>query len=238
MVIFPSVDIRDGKCVQLQQGDFARQTVYSGSPVDVASRYARQGFRFIHVTDLNGAESGQPVHTGILGRIAEIPSLKVQGGGGVRSLRSLERVQSTGIDRVVLGSIAVSQPEVVYQWIEMYGPGRLAIAIDVKDDGVVTNGWRASTDQTPESIIERYAHRGVRRFVCTDVSREGMRSGPSLALYGRLRQEYPTAELVASGGISGIDDVVRLDELGMFGAVIGTALLDRSIDVRELKEFL
>ncbi len=237
MLIFPAIDIRNGRCVRLRQGRFDHETVYADSPQEVAWEFARMGFRHLHVVDLDGARTGRPVNTGIVRDIAAIRSLQVQVGGGLRSEEAVRSMLETGVGRVILGSVALQQQESVQRWIAEIGPGRFALAADVRDGRIASHGWGATSDVTVETVMRSYLGKGLTRVICTDISRDGMMTGPSFGLYERLLRIFPEAELIASGGVSSMEDIRRLEALGVYGAIVGTAIYDGSIEPRELVPF-
>jgi len=237
MLIYPAIDIRDGKCVRLRQGNFDHETVWAASPLEVARGYADAGFRHLHIVDLDGARSGRLVNTRIIEQIAALPTVRIQVGGGIRSKNDMSVLLAAGVDRVILGSIALQRQEDVLEWLTDFRSEQIAFAVDIDGNTLAAHGWTDRTDVTPESFLRPLIGAGYERFICTDIARDGMKSGPALHLYERLMSEFPSMELVASGGIATIDNVQQLDSAGVFGTMVGTALLDGSIPADVLKSW-
>jgi phosphoribosylformimino-5-aminoimidazole carboxamide ribotide isomerase len=235
MLIYPAIDIRDGKCVRLRQGNFDLEMVWADSPLEVARLYAEAGFRNLHVVDLDGARSGRLVNTHIIEQIAALASVRIQVGGGIRSRNDITTLLTCGVDRVILGSIALHQREDVLEWLSDLRSEQVAFAVDIDGGTLAAHGWTDTTDVTPESFLRSFIAAGYSRFICTDIARDGMKSGPALPLYERLLSEFPSLELVASGGVASIEDVRQLHSSGVFGTIVGTALLDGSIPAAVLK---
>ena len=237
MLIYPAIDIRDGKCVRLRQGNFDLEKVWADSPLEVARMYADAGFRHLHIVDLDGARSGRLVNTRIIERIAALASVRIQVGGGIRSKNDITTILTCGVDRVILGSIALQRREDVLEWLSDLRSAQVAFAVDIDGGTLAAHGWTDSTDVTPESFLRSFISAGYSRFICTDIARDGMKSGPAIPLYTRLLSEFPSLELVASGGVASIDDVRQLHSAGVFGTIVGTALLDGSIAATALKSW-
>lgn len=237
MLIYPAIDIKDGRCVRLRQGVFDRQTVYAESPSDVAQQYANADFRHVHIVDLDGARAGRPVNIDVIRQIVSIPTLRVQVGGGIRAFEAVEQLLDAGAERVILGSIALEREDEVRAWMLRVGPERIAFAVDLRDGLLASNGWDRTTSVSADDFIRRYIDAGGSRFICTDISRDGMMTGPAFNLYDRLLQQFPSIQLVASGGVSSLADIEQLLALGVFGTIVGTALYDGSINLASLKQW-
>jgi phosphoribosylformimino-5-aminoimidazole carboxamide ribotide isomerase len=237
MLIYPAIDIQNGKCVRLKQGQFDRQKVYADDPVDVARGFAEAGFSSLHVVDLDGARTGRLVNTETIQRIVSVPSLSIQVGGGIRTMEAVTTLFDIGVTRVILGSVALREREAVQSWMSQIGPNRLAFAVDARNGFLAADGWTDATTVSADTFIDEYQERGAARFICTDISRDGMMQGPSDAWYAQLLRTFPSIELVASGGVSSLDDLTRLRSLGVYGAIVGTALLDGSLALSALKDF-
>ncbi len=243
MNVIPAIDLRAGQCVRLYQGDFDQQTTYNKEPVSLAQEYVAMGFDELHIVDLDGAESGQQKNQKIIREVVEKSDLTIQLGGGIRTEFQIESWFSTGIARVVIGSLAVTQPYRVRNWLANYGPEKIVLALDVNvdEDGVprvATHGWRKTQDVTLWECIDRYVPAGLRHLLCTDISRDGAMTGPNLGLYTELINKYPGIKLQASGGVHDIDDLTALRKIGARAAITGRALLDGKITAKEIGTFL
>jgi len=243
MNVIPAIDLRQGQCVRLLQGDFDRQTNYSNDPVALADSYRATGFSDLHIVDLDGALSGQQENQQIIHRIVKGSGLAVQIGGGIRTQVQLESWLDAGVARVVIGSLAVIRPRLVSEWLDTYGPGRIVLALDVTLDEagtpqLATHGWTRSGDTTLWQCIDTYLNVGLRHVLCTDISKDGAMTGPNIELYTQLLEEYPRLQLQASGGVRDIDDLKALKCIGVPAAISGRALLDGKINTEELTSFL
>jgi phosphoribosylformimino-5-aminoimidazole carboxamide ribotide isomerase len=222
MEIIPAIDMQDGRCVRLYQGDFQRVTVYDDDPVAVARRWVAQGAPRLHLVDLDGARSGHPVHTDIIRAIVQSVDAPVQLGGGMRSIAAVERALELGVQRVILGTAAVHDPELIRQLVQQFGDA-IAIAVDARNDMAATAGWTETAAISAIDLVERMAALGVRRVIYTDIARDGTLSEPNIATTRALVRPGGPA-IVASGGISTIDHLRRLAEVGVEGAIVGRAL--------------
>lgn len=243
MKIVPAIDMKDGRCVRLFQGDFARETRYSDDPVSVAHRYARMGFRYLHVVDLDGARTGEQRNRALVRRIVDETALDVQLGGGIRNRETLEDWFAAGVRRAVVGSVAVTDAARVRGWLEDCGADRIVLALDCRlDDAgtpwLATHGWIRDSRTSLWDCVDGYRDAGLRHVLCTDVGRDGALTGPSLSLYGEFRRRYPDIELQASGGVRHMNDLVELGNAGAAAAVTGRALLDGRIGASEVSSFL
>lgn len=242
MELIPAIDLRNGRCVRLLRGDFDRETRYEVDPVELAARYRELGARWLHVVDLDGAAAGEPGNLAVVDAIREASGLKIQFGGGVRSREVLERVLGF-VDRVVIGSLAVTQPERTAEWLVEVGPERLTLALDVRlgADGtpfVATHGWTRASELTLEQAIAVYLPAGLRHVLCTDIERDGAMSGPNVALYRDCVVRWPSLAMQASGGVRDGADLAALAEAGVAAAVSGKALLEGKLSDKELRSFL
>lgn len=232
--IYPAIDIRGGKCVRLVQGDYNRETVYRDNPVEAALEWEQQGAEWIHLVDLDGAKAGEPVNDRIIADIAAGVKIPVQVGGGIRTLDSVRRLLDAGVSRVIIGTAAIENRSFVYELLDKYGE-QTAIGIDARDGYVATRGWLETSEVKAEDLARELAERGARTFIFTDISRDGMMSGPNVEAIVRLAQ-VSGQEVIASGGVSAIDDLVRLAaerDRGVAGAIVGKALYTGSIDLGE-----
>jgi phosphoribosylformimino-5-aminoimidazole carboxamide ribotide isomerase len=234
MLIFPAIDIYDGKCVRLRQGDYAQQTIYADSPVEPARQFSDAGFHFLHVVDLEGAKEKRLVNVESVRRILEIPGISVEIGGGIRTTDDVQRLLDLGVSRVVVGSIAVQQPDLAEIWLNRFGADRIVIGIDVKQNSVAISGWLEDGGLDPVACIGDFIRRGASTFICTDISRDGMLSGTDSNFYKRLTSAFPKAAIIASGGIATMADIHALPPTGVAGVVVGKSLYEGTITLKEL----
>lgn len=232
MEVIPAIDLRGGRCVRLYQGDYAQETVYSDDPVEVALRWQEMGAARLHVVDLDGAAQGEPVNLGVIESIARSLEAPIQVGGGIRDMGAVEKAWGIGVGRVVLGTSAVGNPELVESACRRFGPDALIVGVDARDGLVATRGWRESSDVTAIDLVSRMAALGVRRFVYTDISRDGTMTEPNFQAIEELMKSAGAA-VIASGGVSTIAHIRRLAALGVEGAIVGKALYEGAIDLRE-----
>jgi phosphoribosylformimino-5-aminoimidazole carboxamide ribotide isomerase len=231
VILYPAVDIRGGRCVRLIEGDFNRETVYDADPAHAARRWAEAGAAWLHVVDLDGAKSGKPVNTEAIAGIRAAVDVPIQLGGGLRSIGDLEGAFSLGINRANLGSVALSDPELVREAVSRWGAA-IAIALDARDGKLATDGWLAQTDSDAIEVAKHFAEIGVRHFIATDISRDGTMTGPNLESL-RVLIEAVDANVIVSGGISSLDDIHAAAAAGASGAIVGRALYDGRIELRE-----
>jgi phosphoribosylformimino-5-aminoimidazole carboxamide ribotide isomerase len=241
--VIPAIDLKDGRCVRLYQGDFARETHYSDDPLEVARRYREMGFDHLHVVDLDGALSGEQRHRGVVSKIADEAQLRLQIGGGIRSRDSVAEWLEAGAGRCVIGSLAVTQPHIVAEWFREFGAERLVLALDVRTEAntppvLATHGWKTTTSLTLWDCVDGYAGCGLRHVLCTDIGKDGALTGPNTSLYSEFLQRYPKIELQASGGVRDRADLEALRNLGCAAAITGRALLDGRISAEDVSPFL
>jgi phosphoribosylformimino-5-aminoimidazole carboxamide ribotide isomerase len=242
MELIPAIDIRNGRCVRLLHGDFDKETVYDANPIDLAQSYHSVGAGWLHVVDLDGAKCGRPVNLGLIRTMTEKSGMKVQLGGGIRDAESL-RLALDVAHRVVLGSLAVSQPELVKEWIRAYGAERFTLGFDVRIDDhevprLTTHGWTKESDLSIDRAIESFEPVGIRHVLCTDVSRDGALTGPNDELYARCVAQWPRIAFQASGGVRHRGDLESLAALGVSAAISGKALLEGTLTTEEARPFL
>ncbi len=235
--VYPAIDVRAGRVVRLQQGDYDRETRYADDPLTVGRAYRAQGATWLHLVDLDAARSGGYGQLGVLRKLADA-GLQVQTGGGVRTRDDVVSIFDAGAARVIVGSLAVTEPELVQGWLREFGSERLTIALDAREEAdgswsLPTHGWTAASGQALADLVQRYADGGLRHLLCTDISRDGMLAGPNLALYQQLRTLVPEVQLQASGGARDLVDVVAAREAGCAGIVLGKALLDGRLSLAE-----
>lgn len=234
--IIPAIDIINGHCVRLSQGDYQRITDYSESPAAMAEKFEALGFKRLHVVDLDGARSGKVINIKALKEITSRTNLIVDFGGGIKSEEDLKNVFEAGASAVSIGSIAVSDPDIVSLWADSFGAEKFIISADVRDNIVRTNGWTENSGITLNQLISRYWNKNIRRVLCTDISRDGMLCGSNIELYKTIMEQFPACKLIASGGISSLDDIKKLDEAKIPAVVIGKAIYEQQINLEELAQ--
>lgn len=234
MKIFPAIDLFDAKVVRLIKGDYKRMTVYGDDPLQIAKDFEKQGAAFLHLVDLEGARDGGTPNLDCVRSIVRGTGLFCEIGGGIRSAKTIERYLELGVDRVILGTAAVTDEELLARAVKEYGE-RIAVGIDLADGFVAIRGWREKTLLTCDRFFEKMAELGVRNVICTDISKDGMLGGVNRGFYRSLNEKY-RLDITASGGVSTIDDVRALSEIGLYGAIIGKAYYDRKIDLRQAIE--
>ena len=236
--IIPSIELIDGKCVRLTQGDYNSQKVYNENPVEVAKQFEANGIRHLHVVDLDGAASHHVVNYRMLDKIAGSTSLTINFGGGLKSDEDLVIAFENGAQTVNIGSVAIKEPTLFEKWLHQYGSEKIILEADVKEGHVVENGWKEESALPVESFLKEYTQRGVSKVLCTDVSRDGMLEGPSIELYEDIIQQNPKLHVIARGGVSSIDDIYRLEEAGVPAVVFGKALYEGTIVLKDLLPFI
>jgi phosphoribosylformimino-5-aminoimidazole carboxamide ribotide isomerase len=236
--LIPAIDIIDGKCVRLSQGDYNTQKVYNESPLEVAKEFEANGIRRLHVVDLDGAKSSHIVNYKVLDQLAGHTSLTIDFGGGIKTDEDLTIAFEYGAQMVTLGSIAVKNPDLFKSWLHKFGAEKIILGADVKDNRISVNGWKEESQQELLPFLDGYTQEGIRKVLCTDISRDGMLQGPSIDLYKQIMAQFPDMHLIASGGVSGLDDIIRLDEAGIPAVVFGKALYEGRITLNDLKRFM
>ena len=236
--LIPAIDIIDGKCVRLSQGDYNTQKVYNESPLEVAKEFEANGIRRLHVVDLDGAKSSHIVNYKVLDQLTGHTSLTIDFGGGIKTDEDLTIAFEYGAQMVTLGSIAVKNPDLFKSWLHKFGAEKIILGADVKDNRISVNGWKEESQQELLPFLDGYTQEGIRKVLCTDISRDGMLQGPSIDLYKQIMAQFPDMHLIASGGVSGLDDIIRLDEAGIPAVVFGKALYEGRITLKDLKRFM
>jgi phosphoribosylformimino-5-aminoimidazole carboxamide ribotide isomerase len=234
MLIYPAIDIYEGKCVRLRQGDYAEQNIYSASPADVAHSFIENGLNNLHIVDLEGAREGKIINRKAIEAILRVPGIHAQVGGGVRRRKDISYLFIAGAARVVVGSVAVKTPHIVQEWLREFRSERFVIAVDVRKGSVAHSGWLAQANLTPSAFIGSMAHFGASHFLCTDIDRDGMLEGPNPLLYSTLKAEFPALSFIASGGVSKVKDIENLALAGCSGVVVGKALYEGLLDPSDL----
>ncbi len=231
--LIPAIDIINGQCVRLTKGDYDQKTVY-GAPLEMAQEFERIGYKRLHMVDLDGAKSKHIVNTSVLSSCAKETRLTIDFGGGIKTDADIETAFQNGAAMVTVGSIAVTQPELFMRWLEKYGADRMILGADVRNGKISINGWKEDSAEDLLPFLKKYVDAGVTNVLCTEISKDGTLTGPSLSLYQRIMDAYPTLHLIASGGVSSIDDIDALDKAGIPAVVFGKAIYEGRIDLREL----
>lgn len=231
MDVIPAIDIRNGRCVRLEQGDYDRETIFGDDPLKMAVRWAKLGAKRIHVVDLDGARDGSQANAEVVSRIVQTVDSAIQCGGGIRDIPTLEHALQSGVNRVVIGTAAVKDPQMLRDAVAVAGD-RLIVSVDARDGLVSLEGWTESTDISALSLIDRLQGMGVQRIVYTDIMRDGVKGGPNFTMYERLSAET-SVKVVAAGGVSSTEDVRRLAQAGVDGAIVGRALYRGELDLSE-----
>lgn len=237
MKIIPAIDIIEGKCVRLTRGDYNTRKTYRDDPVDVAKEFEDNGIRYLHLVDLDGARSHHIVNYRVLREITTRTSLKVDFGGGLKSDEDLRVAFENGAEQITGGSIAVRQPHIFLEWLTKYGPERIILGADSNHRRISTQGWTEQSDWDVVDFVNHYAAKGVQQVICTDIQRDGMLQGAAEDLYREIIAKSGV-KLIASGGVSSMDDLAKLKSVGCDGAIIGKAIYEGSIKLEELKDFL
>jgi phosphoribosylformimino-5-aminoimidazole carboxamide ribotide isomerase len=232
--VIPAIDIINGACVRLKQGDYAQKQIYSTDPVAVATMFRDCGAKQLHLVDLDGAKAGRIANSEILSKISAIVGLRVDFGGGVQSQNDISQAFACGASQVNCGTVAVKQREQFLNWLKLYGPESLILSADVRNEQIYVSGWQEQTELNIFEFLDDYVGAGLKWLCCTDITRDGMNSGPAFELYKKLVVRYPSLSVISSGGVSSIEDVSRLEDVGLQGCIIGRALYDGLLNAMEL----
>ncbi|MBR1545514.1 MAG: 1-(5-phosphoribosyl)-5-[Prevotella sp.] len=232
--LIPAIDIINGQCVRLTKGDYDQKTVYHDSPAEVAHEFEEIGFRRLHVVDLDGAKSKHIVNSSVLRHITTATSMQVDFGGGIKSDEDIETAFANGAAMVTVGSIAVTQPDLFFSWLEKYGAERMILGADVRHGKICINGWKEDSSEELLPFLQKYIDAGVRNVLCTEISKDGTLQGPAIELYSQVMEAYPQLHLIASGGVSSMEDIQALDKAGIPAVVFGKAIYEGKINLREL----
>ena len=236
--IIPAIDIIGGQCVRLSQGDYARKTVYTRSPADMARLYAGAGVKRLHLVDLDGAKAGAPRNLSTLREIVSLDLIpEIEWGGGIKTGADLREVFDAGASHAVIGSVAVREPRLMEQWLSEFGGHRIVLGADLRDGKVAVSGWLEDSDLSIDDILNRFIPFGLREAIVTDISKDGMLSGPSTDLYLHLAEAYPSVTFTVSGGISSMEDIRRLDELRLPRVIVGKAIYENRISLSEISQY-
>jgi phosphoribosylformimino-5-aminoimidazole carboxamide ribotide isomerase len=236
MRIIPAIDIIDGKCVRLHKGDYALKKVYNDNPASVAKEFDNAGLPYLHLVDLDGAKAGKVINWEVLGNITKSTNLIVDFGGGVKTREELVKLFDNGVSQVNLGSIAVRQPDMVAEWIEEFGAGKIILSADAKNEKVAITGWTEDSGIDLIGFISGYVTHGLTHVTCTDIDTDGTLAGPNVTLYKKLVTKFPELKVIASGGVGTVNDLISLKSTGVDGVIIGKAFYEGRISLQELKQ--
>ena len=238
MRIIPAIDIIEGKCVRLTKGDYSTKKVYNENPLEIAKQFEDAGIQYLHVVDLDGAKASHIVNYRTLEQIAAKTSLKIDFGGGLKSNEDLHIAFESGASQITGGSIAVKNPTIFINWIDKYGSDKIILGADCNDEKIAISGWQEKSDLEVIPFIQDYQTKGIQYVICTDISKDGMLEGPSFNLYERIVAECYDIKLIASGGISTYDELPKLKEIGCEGVIIGKAIYENRISLKQLEQFI
>lgn len=236
-IIVPAIDIMDGRCVRLTQGDYGQKKEYSAEPLEMAGRFEDCGVSRIHVVDLDGARSKHPCNLDVLERIAGGTSLEIEWGGGIKDTDALRSAMDAGAGSIVCGSVAVDDRETFLSWLHKYGPSRIVLGADVRKGKVATHGWLRDSGLDLDELMQWYVPEGLRRMICTDIGRDGMLQGPDLDYYVGLTAAWPSVEVTLSGGISCMDDIFQAAEKGIHSVIVGKAVYEGRITLKDIESW-
>lgn len=234
MQIIPAIDIIEGKCVRLTQGDYAQKTIYNENPLEVALQFQDAGLERLHLVDLDGAKAGSVKNWKILEQLTSKTKMVIDFGGGIKKEEDLQIVFDSGAAYATIGSLAVKEASKFVSWLQVYGASKFLLGADVKDEKIAVGGWLETTDINILDFIEQYTAAGISQLFCTDVSKDGKLEGPSIALYQKIISQFPDLHFIASGGVSNLTDLVQLKEIGCKGAIVGKAIYENRISLEEL----
>jgi phosphoribosylformimino-5-aminoimidazole carboxamide ribotide isomerase len=232
--LIPAIDIIDGKCVRLTKGDYNQKKVYSNNPVDVAKQFEELGFKRLHIVDLDGAKSKHIVNVDVLHAITSATKLTVDFGGGIKTDEDIEKAFGNGASMVTVGSIAITNPQIFDLWLEKYGAEKMILGADVRNGKISINGWKDDSSEDLLPFLKHYVDKGVKNVLCTEISKDGTLQGPAKELYKKIMSMYPQLHLIASGGVSKMEDIKDLDNDGIPAVVFGKAIYEGKIDLKKL----
>ncbi len=235
MEIIPAIDIIEGKCVRLTQGDYQQQKVYAEDPLEIAKQFEEAGLKRLHLVDLDGAKAKRMVNQNVLNRIHQHTRLTIDFGGGIKTDEDIQIAFEMGAAQVTVGTIAVKSPELFLGWLKTYGAEKLILGADVKDGFIATHGWKELSEMEILSFLDYYLKEGIEYVLCTDISKDGMLRGSAIGLYEEILQTFPTIKLIASGGVTTMEELRTLKEIGCYGAIIGKAIYEGKLLLEDLK---
>ena len=236
--LIPAIDIIGGRCVRLSQGNYERQTTYDAEPADMVKRFADCGVKRVHVVDLDGAKAAQPENLSTLEKMAGVDGISIEWGGGLKTETAVRQVFDAGAAYAIVGSVAAKQPDLFATWLNAFGAERMVLGADVREGKVSVSGWHEDLNLGIEALIDTFQPHGLRQVICTDISRDGMLQGPSFDLYTQLQAAYPDIDFTVSGGISSMDDIRRLDSLNLRKVIIGKAIYEGRISLKEIETYI
>jgi phosphoribosylformimino-5-aminoimidazole carboxamide ribotide isomerase len=237
MQIIPAIDIIEGKCVRLTEGDYAQKKIYNEDPLEVAKAFEGIGLMRLHLVDLDGAKAGQVVNWKVLEKIANNTELKIDFGGGIKTEATLKTVLDTGASYATIGSLAVRNELLFQEWIARFGAKVFMLGADVLEEKIAIGGWLEKTEISVFDFMKSYIDKGVKQIFCTDIKKDGKLEGPSIELYQKIIEQFPALHLIASGGVSSLDDLIELEEIGCSAAIVGKAIYENKITISELANF-
>ena len=238
MKIIPAIDLINGKCVRLTKGDYSTEKVYNKNPLEVAKAFEGAGIQYLHLVDLDGAKSNAIMNGDVLEKIVTNTNLKIDFGGGIKSEKSVRVAFDLGAHKISVGSIAAKNPILVYDWIKTFGADKIILGADVNNRKIAINGWQESTNLELDDYLESYINKGIQSVICTDISKDGMLEGSSIELYQELITIFPGIKLTASGGITSVQELDKLKEIGLDGAIIGKAIYENKITLKQLEPYV
>lgn len=236
MRIIPAIDIIEGKCVRLSKGDYSTKKIYNEDPLEVAMQFEDAGLQHLHLVDLDGAKEKHIVNWKVLEKLASKTRLKIDFGGGIKTDKDLRIAFESGANQITGGSIAATDPVKFTSWISAYGPEKIILGADANEGKIAISGWQEATDHQIEDFIEDYASKGIKYVISTDISKDGMLKGPSFKLYTSIMKKVPKVKLIASGGVSAVSDLLKLKKSGLEGVIVGKAIYEGRIDLKELRD--
>lgn len=236
--LIPAIDIIDGRCVRLTKGNYNEKTIYHENPVDVAKEFEQLGLTRLHLVDLDGAKSDHVININVLKAISTQTNLHVDFSGGIKSDSDIKNVFNNGANMVTIGSVAVNNPDLFNKWIKEYGPQKIILGADIKNGSIAINGWKDETKKSIYSFLEHYISLGIINILCTDITKDGTLSGPAYNLYTEILRRFPEINLIASGGVSSNEDIIKLDKLGVKAVVFGKAYYEHKIDIKTLMQYV
>ena len=237
MQIIPAIDIIEGKCVRLTEGDYAQKKIYNENPLEVAKAFEGIGLMRLHLVDLDGAKAGEVINWKVLEKIATQTSLKIDFGGGIKKEATLKMVLESGATYATIGSLAVKNPALFQEWIARFGADVFMLGADVFEEKIAIGGWLEKTNITVFDFMKMYMDKGVSKMFCTDIQKDGKLQGPSIELYEKIINQFPSLNLIASGGVSSLDDLIELEEIGCSAAIVGKAIYENKITISDLANF-
>ncbi len=238
MRIIPAIDIIEGQCVRLTQGDYSQKNIYHSDPVAVAKEFEDNGIKYLHLVDLDGAKSNKIVNWKTLEKICNETNLKVDFGGGIKTDEAIKLAFDCGASQITGGSIAVKNRSLFSNWIDDFGASKIILGADVKDEKIAVGGWLENTDLKLFDFLKSYIEKGIEHVICTDISKDGLLQGTSIELYQKVLQQFPHLKLIASGGVTAIDELDKLAEINVEGVIIGKAIYENKISLKELQKYV